>query len=46
MIRHKSNGKEEEKDKNLPQKIKREIKDVFSSFEVDGIDPDEIKNGI
>ena len=48
---NKSNGKEEEKDKNLTQKIKnelteeqkREIKEAFSSFEEEGIEPDELK---
>ena len=51
---NKSNNKEEEKGKNLPQKIKnelteeqkREIKDAFSSFEEEGIEPDELKSAM
>ena len=51
---NKSNNKEEEKGKNAPQKIKnelteeqkREIKDAFSSFEEEGIEPDELKSAM
>ena len=51
---NKSNNKEEDKGKNLPQKIKnelteeqkREIKDAFSSFEEEGIEPDELKRAM
>ena len=51
---NKSNGKEEEKSKNVSQKIKnelteeqkREIKEAFSSFEEDGIEPDELKSAM
>ena len=51
---NKSNNKEEEKGKNLPQKIKnelteeqkREIKDAFSSFEEEVIEPDELKSAM
>ena len=51
---NKPNGKEEEKGKNLQQKIKnelteeqkREIKEAFSSFEKDGIEPDELKSAM
>ena len=51
---NKSNNKEEDKGKNLPQKIKnelteeqkREIKDAFSSFEEEGIEPDELKSAM
>ena len=51
---NKSNNKEEEKGKNASQKIKnelteeqkREIKDAFSSFEEEGIEPDELKSAM